>query len=172
MTYFTSDLHLGHKNLIEGLRGMSVDECDELIVQNWNNIVTSKDTVFLLGDISMDKPQIVAKYLPKLNGIIKVIAGNHDSFQVCKALYDLGIQVCGGIKFDNFYLSHVPIHEAELSRYGRITGNIHGHIHLSGALHDEEQYELPKDKYFNVNCEFHNYTPISYDVILDYFNNL
>ena len=57
--FFTSDLHFGHKNLIEGLRKMSVEESDNLIISNWNKIVRKKDVVYILGDITMEKPQLI-----------------------------------------------------------------------------------------------------------------
>lgn len=151
---------------------MSVEKNDELIIQNWNSVVNKRDTVFILGDISMDKPDIVENCLKQLKGNIKVILGNHDTFRVCHRLFQMGIKVCGCVKYDEFFLSHIPVHIAELTRYGRIVGNIHGHIHLPGALSNEELFELPQDKYFNVNCEFHSYTPVSYELIKDYFNNI
>ena len=30
----------------------------------------------------------------------------------------------------------------------------------------------PKGNYYNVNCEFHNYTPIPFEEIDNYFKNL
>lgn len=32
MVYFTSDLHFGHEKLCRGLRGMSAEESDKLII--------------------------------------------------------------------------------------------------------------------------------------------
>ena len=37
--FFTSDLHFGHKNLCEGLRGMTAEDSDALIISNWNKVV-------------------------------------------------------------------------------------------------------------------------------------
>ena len=52
-------------------------------------------------------------------------------------------------------------------------GNIHGHIHLKGKI-DDFVYEPtdPIGRYYNVNCEFHNYTPIPFEEIEEFFNNI
>lgn len=164
--FFTSDLHFGHNNLINNLRHMTTEESDELIISNWNKIVTKRDVVYILGDLSMDKPDIVEDCLRQLKGTIKVILGNHDTFRVCSRLAQMGIKICSYMEYDKFLLSHIPVHPSNLVQY---RGNIHGHIHIPQAL-DAEGLDLPKNKYFNVNCELHNYTPISYDVIYQHFS--
>ena len=35
-TFFTSDLHFNHINLITNLRHMTVEENNKLIIDNWN----------------------------------------------------------------------------------------------------------------------------------------
>lgn len=58
--FFTSDLHFGHENLYQGLRGMTAQESYDLIKRNWNKVVTKRDIVYVLGDITMEKPMRVA----------------------------------------------------------------------------------------------------------------
>ena len=72
--FFTSDLHFGHKNLVEGLRGMSVEESDALIIKNWNKVVGKRDVV-------MEKPDKAIEYIPMLNGSIRIVGGNHDTLR-------------------------------------------------------------------------------------------
>lgn len=52
-------------------------------------------------------------------------------------------------------------------------GNIHGHIHRKGVI-DGWEYNPQSlgERYFNVNTEFHNYTPVLFDEIEQYFINL
>lgn len=65
--FFTSDLHFGHKNLCNSLRKMSEDESDSIIINNWNRVVRKKDTVYILGDITMEKHKDIEKYLNQLH---------------------------------------------------------------------------------------------------------
>lgn len=78
-TFFISDLHIGHKNILEYDKRpyFTTDECAEDIVRRWNNKVTSKDRVIVVGDFFWT-PESAEKYLSRLNGNIIVAEGNHD----------------------------------------------------------------------------------------------
>lgn len=168
MVYFTSDLHFGHKNLCLGLRQMSIEESDELIINNWNKTITKRDIVYVLGDIVMEKHNLLEHYIKQLNGTIIVIGGNHDTRKCCKELQKLGIIVMGCVEYKGFICSHIPLHPDCVAE---CRGNIHGHIHLKGNIEGLGSYE-PKPiegRYYNVNCEFHNYTPVPFDKIIKYF---
>ena len=168
--FFTSDLHFGHKNLCEGLRKMSFEESDELIIENWNKTVNKKDTVYVLGDIVMEKPKLIEQYLPRLNGTINIVGGNHDNLRCCKAIMSLGIPVMGVLEYKGFLCTHIPVHPSQLE-FAR--GNIHGHLHIPGDMDGLGRYTPPKieGRYYNVNTEFHNYTPVLFDEIVEYFEN-
>ena len=49
--YFTSDLHFNHKNLCNGLRHMSPEESNNLIISNWNKIITYADKRWSNGNV-------------------------------------------------------------------------------------------------------------------------
>ena len=168
--FFTSDLHFGHKNLCVGLRGMSVEESDQLIINNWNKVVTKRDLVYVLGDITMENQNEIPKYISQLNGRIVLIGGNHDTKQCCDVYRKLGITVMGCLKYKGFICTHIPVHPYELEQEDRqlLRGNIHGHVHRSDTI-DGMEYEPKTDYgplYYNVNTELHNYTPIAFDDIL------
>lgn len=169
--FITSDLHFGHENLCRGLRNMSSKESDELIISNWNKIINKKDKVFILGDLTMEKPNIIMDYLNQLKGEKEIILGNHD-YKSAKILIDNNIKVSGGCLYKGFWLSHIPIHESQLEF---VRGNLHGHIHEPGNIEGYGEYN-PKInlgvKYFNVNIEFNNYFPFNFENIIDYFLNL
>ena len=169
--FFTSDLHFGHKNLIEGLRKMTIEESDKLIISNWNKVVTKRDIVYILGDITMEKPQLIEQYLTQLKGEIRIIGGNHDDVRCCKMFQKLNIPVMGVLNYKGFICTHIPIHPSQIE-YSR--GNIHGHIHLSGDIEGLGRYNPSKieGKYYNVNTEFHNYTPVLFSDIVNYFESL
>ena len=50
--WFTSDLHLGHRNVIRFCDRPFKDEKEmgEKLIENWNNTVGENDIVFVLGD--------------------------------------------------------------------------------------------------------------------------
>lgn len=50
---------------------------NEAIVTIWNNTVKPDDTVYIVGDFSLN-PKYVDLYLPRLNGNKFLIEGNHD----------------------------------------------------------------------------------------------
>lgn len=157
--FFTSDLHFGHKNLCANLRNMSPEESDELIIKNWNSTITKNDRVYILGDITLENHKNVVEYLKQLKGDIVIVGGNHDNLKCCQEITKCGIPILGVLEYKGFICTHVPIHPMELERY---KGNIHGHLHLGN-------YALP-DKYYNVNTEFHNYTPVAFEDIVKSFN--
>lgn len=162
--FFTSDLHFGHNNLTMYLRGMSSDVSDYIITKNWNNTISKRDTVYVLGDITMEKPTDIQKYISNLNGNICIIGGNHDTKRCCKEYMKLGIPVMGALEYKGFICTHIPIHESEVVNY---RGNIHGHIHLHKTADGHDVYkpeELGK-KYYNVNIELHSYFPVPFEEI-------
>ena len=155
--FFTSDLHFGHKNLCEGLRGMTAEDSDALIISNWNKVVSKRDMVYLLGDITMEKHKNIKDYISKLNGHIIIVGGNHDNARCCKEYRELGITVMGVLIYKNYICTHIPIHESQL--YG-FAGNIHGHIHDS--LLSSEYPDMSQNNHLCVCVERINYRPISF----------
>jgi len=166
--YFTSDLHLGHKNIIKfsgehGRQGSNSKEHDEWIHDSWNSIVKKRDMVWVLGDVAMGRPGTkdepgsgwdnLAK-VGKLNGNKKVILGNHDDMPI--EAYMKYFQVVRGMdRYRGHWLTHSPIHPAELrGRY-----NIHGHVHHNTVQKlvldpdTDSEYEMDDPDYINVCVE-------------------
>ena len=149
-TFIISDLHFGHRNMAFHRGFQSVEEHDQHIIDCWNNVVTKGDTVWILGDISMEKATEYHK-LGLLKGYKKVVLGNHD---MCKPSHNVEMlkyvnAICGAVtnKSKGYILTHIPIHEFELQRFKK---NIHGHVH---------ENTISDSKYVNVSCEVINYTP-------------
>lgn len=57
-------------------------------------------------------------------------------------------------------MSHIPLHPSQLD--SRFTANIHGHIHIGSGD------PINDPRYLNVNCEFHDYKPITISQIREY----
>jgi calcineurin-like phosphoesterase family protein len=75
--FFTSDMHLGHKNIIRlsNRPFNSVDEMDNILISNYNSMVKEGDVIYDLGDFSFANP---VKYFPRLNVQPIRIKGSHD----------------------------------------------------------------------------------------------
>ena len=142
-----SDLHFSHRNMAIKRGFQDEIEHDNFIIKQWNRVVSKKDTVWILGDITMEKatPYIL---LNELNGYKKVVLGNHDKPQHVPELLKYVNSVCGIVQYKGFIFTHCPIHESEIHRFSK---NIHGHIH---------ENSLSDNRYINVSCEVVNYTPI------------
>jgi calcineurin-like phosphoesterase family protein len=77
---YTSDLHLGHVNIIgyENRPFDSVEEMNAGIIDRWNTQVDDEDDVVILGDFAMGH---IAETLPlaaQLRGRKWLLCGNHD----------------------------------------------------------------------------------------------
>lgn len=188
MNYYISDLHFGHENILRhnanngGKRFESIEEYNELLIKNWNNVVTPSDNVYILGDFSWLTPQETLEILKQLKGAKFLVKGNHDKFAkdgACKkqfqGIYDYHMINDNG---RTVVLSHYPI----MMWNGQHRGSIHlyGHTHNS-VEHDLFQNYLKqlnehyKDeranfnaKAYNVGCmmEYMQYTPRTLEEII------
>lgn len=154
---FYSDPHFHHRNMAIK-RGFTDEiQMNNHIVTEWNKIVGKRDVTYLLGDITMEKNNY--EILNELNGIKKVILGNHDQPQHVKYLLNYVNSVCSMYKLGvqelkcNVILTHCPIHTSEIDRFNY---NIHGHIH---DKHVKTLFGFKDKRYINVCAEVINYQP-------------
>jgi len=147
-------LHIGHENMAK-TRGFGCSyQHDSLIFENWNNTVSKRDKVFILGDITMEKSNY--DFFERLNGYKHVVLGNHDQPQHVPFLLKYVDKVSGPFRYKNeYWLTHIPVHPIEFEY--RVKMNIHAHIH---------EVELNDARYFNVDAKRIGYKPISFDDIL------
>lgn len=118
MIWFTSDLHLGHRAVIEFCKRPydSVEEMDQGLIDNWNALVKEDDTVYALGDISFHPASIGVPLLARLQGRKILVQGNHDNYrgeQYFKAGFIAVVQEAV-INFEGLRvrLSHYPFNPA------------------------------------------------------------
>lgn len=80
MKYFVSDLHYGHRNVINYCNRpfKDIEEMHEYMTKTWNETVKPEDSVYCLGDFSLN-PKWSASVTPHLNGIKFLVPGNHDA---------------------------------------------------------------------------------------------
>lgn len=127
--YVISDTHFGHEKIIQFEKEKrpypSIEEHDLDLLQRWNSVVRPRDTVWHLGDVFFGDGY---KILPHLNGYKKLVLGNHDAGkeEVLMQHFD---KIFGITSFDDYILSHVPVHPYQVGKHFRFRGNIHGHMH-------------------------------------------
>jgi calcineurin-like phosphoesterase family protein len=144
--WFTSDLHLGHANIIKYtgrpfFTGIfpDVEMMDEQLIANWNNNVGDRDTVYVLGDFCFwhTKKVTPASYFNRLKGRKILIAGNHDKKETLRLpwaeLYEHGQAIIkmNGIKMT---LNHCSMQTWIDSHKGawHMFGHSHGEIAAIG----------------------------------------
>lgn len=145
-TFFTSDLHFGHKNIIafDNRPFKTIEEMDEDLIKRWNAKVEKEDTVYVLGDMIWKSRNSDAEQLIKsLNGRIILIKGNHDKFFInAKAKAAL-------VEVKDYDDITVPLEDGTtrrciLSHYyiPMYNGHFYNAIHLHGHSHTTEEANM------------------------------
>lgn len=168
--FFVSDTHWGHKNILNfepyHRPFDTIEEHDQVLIDNWNSVVNKKDIVYHLGDVVFGKENM--KKLGLLNGDKRLIMGNHDCYVTSDYLrYFTKLHGC--LQWQGFcLLTHVPVNPQQLGN--RFKYNIHGHLHSKNVtlpqLEGKEAY-INDLRYINVSVEQINLTPISWDDLKD-----
>ncbi len=79
-TWLTSDLHIGHRNIIRycGRPFVDVDHMDAELARRWRERVMPDDVVWVLGDVAMGRIADSLVKVAELPGEKHLVAGNHD----------------------------------------------------------------------------------------------
>jgi calcineurin-like phosphoesterase family protein len=157
---FIADLHFSHTNMAIRRGFSTVEEHDEHIITKWNSVVNKRDITYILGDITMEK-STPYHLLDRLNGIKKVILGNHDKPSHIPELLKYVNSVGGMVQYKGVILTHCPIHPSELEY--RFPFNVHGHIHDKQVMEMKDGFEVIDTRYICVSCERVNYIPKTLD---------
>lgn len=134
MIFFTSDEHIGHKNILkhEPRPFSSLEEMTDGLVEAHNSVVKQGDSVYHLGDLAWKYPYY-GGYIRRLNGQHFLLVGNHDNSASVKKLANDGIfgwiKDTYRLKYNGniFWLSHYPHISWPSSNYGSI--HLFGHCH-------------------------------------------
>lgn len=170
-TWFTSDHHFFHSNILKFTDSQGnlvrpgfedVHHMNEHMIQKWNEKISQDDKVYHLGDVIMKTSrESFEKIIPRLNGRIVLIKGNHDLAKL--SIYSdffrdvrSEIHLKSSDKRHMIVFSHRPIYLAEPHFFNKSIFNVHGHTH---------HYRLPDNRYINVCVECTNYDPIEFDEI-------
>jgi calcineurin-like phosphoesterase family protein len=132
-TFLVSDTHFGHAGVCRFVREDGTKlrpwsdpaEMDEAMIKAWNERVRSTDKVYHLGDVVINRKAL--NTLSRLNGDKVLIRGNHDIFPDVE-YREYFRELRAYHVMNGMILSHIPVHEASLGRFGV---NIHGHLHAN-----------------------------------------
>jgi calcineurin-like phosphoesterase family protein len=173
-TFFASDHHFGHANILTftNYNGTpvrtfnSVEDMDEHMIAMHNDTVKPSDTCWFGGDVAINRRFL--KHVQRLNGRKRLVLGNHDIFSN-KDYINAGFEDLHAFrKFDDFVLTHIPVHPDNLTTRWNV--NVHGHTHgnsmrLPRGINAKTGQILYSDKldprFVCVCVEQINYTPIS-----------
>ena len=190
---YIADLHFYHDNLNHrmDMRGFSgYEEMNAHMIRQWNDHVTKKDEVYILGDFAISRGRAAGEILCQLNGKKYLIEGNHDRFLDDKE-FDRSqfewIRPYAEIQDSKrrVVLSHYPVFcykgQYRMSPEGMpLTYMLYGHVHNT---HDErlvnEFIRITKDtmvtsrnqtqehpipcNMINCFCMFSDYIPLTLD---------
>lgn len=166
MIYYTSDLHIGHENIIRLCNRpyATVDEMNNDIISKWNKKVKPDDHVYILGDMffKFQDIQYVKDVLKKLNGHKHLIKGNHDKFlkQISWKDYFDSLDLYAEIADNNrmVCLFHYPIEE--WNGYYRNSYMVYGHVH-------ENMINIKKhERKFNAGVDVNDFEPKTLDELI------
>lgn len=159
-----ADLHFGHRSILRYRTNFTtIEQHDATIMANMTSTLTKHDVLWLLGDCFFDDASYdLLRQLRSLVSSIKFVPGNHDTDNsqrhklfiaaIKEGLFD---EVHAVKKHKGIWLSHVPIHPAEL--YGKRC--VHGHTH--------SKLVEPYSDYVCVSVDHSGYKPVNLQHIID-----
>ena len=174
MILFASDLHFGHKNIVDLCKRpfVDVDAMDAVLIDNWNRKVKKNDIVYLTGDVVWDKKK-VAYYMEQLSGKKILVAGNHDSTWIkreeCQKYFEeivpyLEVHLNG----HPITMCHYPMLEWRSSREEskrKLGYLIHGHIH--NRIADEYRQLFLQFNALNAGVDVNDFAPVTFDELVE-----
>jgi len=153
-TWFTSDLHLGHRNIIGYCQRpfANVDEMNSGLIARWNDRVAPEYKVYVLGDFSLHgKAFQLDAWLAQLRGTKHLVRGNHDNrkaLKQCRGWASLNELLDVTVEERKLRLFHYPIEDWRGPR-----------VLLHGHRHSAEFRTGPFSR--DVGVDPHGYRPIA-----------
>lgn len=172
MIYYTSDLHLGHNNILKlcSRPFPDINTMDSEIIHNWNTVVQPNDDVYIIGDFSYGASvEKAISYLERLKGKKHLIIGNHDEKNLKDARFrsmlvsvDSYLEVLDGNRM--VCLFHFPIaewHGYFREKYYHIYGHVHNRNSSPGA-----RFIKGEVKAFNAGVDVNGFFPKTLDQLI------
>jgi calcineurin-like phosphoesterase family protein len=171
-TFFTSDLHFFHSNIIKYCDRPYEDaiEMNENIISNWDSTIGEFDHVYILGDVSFGKATETLEILKRLPGIKYLIYGNHDRvIRDNKILRDQFAEVHEFLERDfkvgdkkyKIVMCHYAMKVWNKSHHGSM--QLYGHSH--GSMPDDGTRSM------DVGLDSNNHYPVSIEEVIEKIGN-
>lgn len=191
MRYFTSDLHIGHQNILvlgNGRPFTDLAHMHSVIFKNAWNTVGVEDEFYLLGDIAMGNFEESIKFISSLPGKKFLVPGNHDKIfprlntesriarfkpiyeeaglTVLPLWHEIDIEVDGVVH--RVRLSHVPAsperYEGRADKLAFARPLDDGKFLIHGHTHASEKFsDNPRE--IHVGVDANDFTPVSEEAI-------
>lgn len=174
--FFSSDLHINHKNILKFGRVFStLEEMNELIINNINKTCTKDDLLVLLGDSLLGIKDYEA-FCNSINCNIILLYGNHCNLNKVNELSAKNLLYKGHyleIQIEKTLIccSHYPtIHWNEQDKGSYF---LHGHCHgyesnILKEIHTYRSKDVGIDCYFE---QYGEYLPYSFEQIKNELQN-
>jgi len=175
-TFFTADLHFGHSGIIKFCDRPFEDvaEMDRVLISNWNSRVTNDDHVYVVGDLFYGGRDAAGQRkafetVSKLNGILHLVAGNHDFPYLKNTDYHYLFADVDHLRYlshegEHIFLCHYPL--AEWSGYFRGSWHIYGHIH--NAKNAAYLHMRNLENALNAGVDICGYMPVTFEELKEY----
>ena len=166
--FVTSDTHFYHTNILkyENRPFKDINDMNNKMIESWNETVSNKDEVYILGDFSFGNEEETIKLLNKLNGKKYLINGNHDYVVKNKDVRDKfeWVKDYFVLKHNKmkFVMFHYPIQVWDCRHHGSI--HLYGHIHSNLGNHSME-YDIPNS--YNVGVDVNGFKPVLIEDIIE-----
>ena len=177
MIYYIADMHFGHTNVLrfDNRPFSDTAQMDDTLLQNWNERVTSEDTVYVLGDAFWKNEENSIRIMERLQGHKHLIQGNHDRVKGKLRPYWESIEQYAEVNDENrlVILSHYPILFYKNQHYGAVM--LYGHVHNTREWKLVEKWKNEQwamgipSRLINVGCmmDYMRYTPRTLTELLD-----
>ena len=194
---YISDCHFYHDNLCRNLdhRGfIDLEDMNAFMIRQWNDNVSPKDDVYILGDFCFGNGEAAARIIKQLKGRLHLIIGNHDRF-----LHDRHFDRCLFKSIEAYseisdkgrtvILSHYPVFCYKGQYRRNVDGSpatymLYGHVHNTQDERLVNRFIMqtratavkPRNagrpepipcNMINCFCMFSNYTPLTLDEWID-----
>ncbi|MCL2424927.1 MAG: metallophosphoesterase family protein [Oscillospiraceae bacterium] len=174
--FFTADLHFGHEAIIGFCDRPfeNITKMNKVLIDNWNSRIRNDDHVYIVGDLyygGRDGAGVdeAIKIVKELNGILHLVAGNHDFPYLKNMEYHYLFADVDQIRYlkhgeDSIFLCHYPM--AEWSGYFRGSWHIYGHIH--NAKNTAYDYMRNQERALNAGVDICDFMPVTFDELKMY----
>lgn len=186
LEFFTSDLHLGHKNVLEFDKRpfRDIEHMEQVLLNNIKSTVPAGSILYFLGDIGMGDSERVKNFLAQLDCKKVLVLGNHDKGRNAMMRMGFDVVVYGLVLYianQRVTLSHCPLTGVYRENVDGMKGasegeNWHGEkkqhhftfkdegqFHLHGHIHSPNGGKSQKilGKQFDVGVPANGFRPVS-----------